>query len=96
MGALQNYKNLNKEFTSDFVSAKTCYGFEGDQKIIEFSGMRSECGLMEKNFLNKIGGWKFLPSTGSEEFELGHRIDAGRGGTRVAGLVSSLKLDPVQ
>lgn len=74
MGALQNYKNLNKEFTSDFVSAKTCYGFEGDQKIIEFSGMRSECGLMEKNFLNKIGGWKFLPSTGSEEFELGHRI----------------------
>ena len=36
--------------------------------------MRSECGLMEKSFLNKIGGWKFLPNTGSEEFELGHRI----------------------
>jgi len=74
MGAVQNYKNLNKEFTSDFVSAKTCYGFEGDKEIIEFSGMRSECGLMEKSFLNKIGGWKFLPNTGSEEFELGHRI----------------------
>ena len=38
--------------------------------------MRSECGLMEKDFLNQIGGWKFLPNTGSEEFELGHRITA--------------------
>ena len=64
------------EFTSDFVAAKTCYGFEGEQEIIEFSGMRSECGLMEKDFLNLIGGWKFLPNTGSEEFELGHRITA--------------------
>ena len=76
MGAVQNYKNLNKEFTSDFVSAKTCYGFESNAEIIEFSGMRSECGLMEKDFLNQIGGWKFLPNTGSEEFELGHRITA--------------------
>ena len=76
MGAVQNYKNLNNEFTSDFVSAKTCYGFESNAEIIEFSGMRSECGLIEKDFLNQIGGWKFLPSTGSEEFELGHRITA--------------------
>ena len=76
IGAVQNYKNLNNEFTSDFVAAKTCYGFEGEQEIIEFSGMRSECGLMEKDFLNLIGGWKFLPNTGSEEFELGHRITA--------------------
>jgi len=76
MGAVQNYRNLNDEFTSDFVAAKTCYGFEGHQEIIVFSGMRSECGLMEKDFLNLIGGWKFLPNTGSEEFELGHRIIA--------------------
>ena len=76
IGPIQSYKNLNDEFTSDFVSAKTCYGFEGDQKIIEFSGMRSECCIMEKDFLNLIGGWKFFPSAGGEEFELGHRIIA--------------------
>ena len=76
IGPVQNYKNLNDEFTSDFVSAKTCYGFEDTQEIIEFSGMRSECCIMEKKFLNLIGGWKFFPSAGGEEFELGHRIIA--------------------
>ena len=76
IGPVQKYKNLNDEFTSDFVSAKTCYGFEDDQEIVEFSGMRSECCIMEKNFLNLIGGWKFFPSAGGEEFELGHRIIA--------------------
>ena len=76
IGPVQNYKNLNDEFTSDFVSAKTCYGFEDTQEIVEFSGMRSECCIMEKNFLNLIGGWKFFPSAGGEEFELGHRIIA--------------------
>ena len=76
IGPVQNYKNLSDEFTSDFVSAKTCYGFEGDQKIFKFSGMRSECCIMEKDFLNLIGGWKFFPSAGGEEFELGHRIIA--------------------
>ena len=74
IGPVQNYKNLNDEITSDFVSAKTCYGFEEAHEIIEFSGMRSECCIMEKNFLNLIGGWKFFPSAGGEEFELGHRI----------------------
>ena len=76
IGPVQNYKNLSDEFTSDFVSAKTCYGFEGDQEIFKFSGMRSECCIMEKDFLNLIGGWKFFPSAGGEEFELGHRIIA--------------------
>ena len=76
IGPVQNYKNLNDEFTSDFVSAKTCYGFEGDQKIVEFSGIRSECCIMEKDFLNLVGGWKYFPSAGGEEFELGHRIIA--------------------
>ena len=74
IGPVQKYKNLNDEVTSDFVAAKTCYGFEGIEKQIEFSGMRSECCLMEKNFLNLIGGWKFFPNAGGEEFELGHRI----------------------
>ena len=76
IGPVQSYKNLNDEFTSDFVAAKSCYGFEENKEIFEFSGMRSECCVMEKNFLNLIGGWKFFPSAGGEEFELGHRIIA--------------------
>jgi hypothetical protein len=74
LGPVQNYKNLNNEFSSDFVAAKTCYGFEDVENEVEFSGMRSECCFMEKNFLKLIGGWKFFPSAGGEEFELGHRI----------------------
>ena len=76
VGPVQNYKNLNDEFTSDFVAAKTCYGFEDVENEVEFSGMRSECCFMKKDFLNFIGGWKFFPSAGGEEFELGHRIIA--------------------
>ena len=76
IGPVQNYKNLNDEFTSDFVAAKTCYGFEDVENEVEFSGMRSECCFMKKDFLNFIGGWKFFPSAGGEEFELGHRIIA--------------------
>jgi len=74
IGPVQSYKNLNDEFTSDFVAAKTCYGFEEVVDHIEFSGMRSECCIIEKEFLNFIGGWRFFPSAGGEEFELGHRI----------------------
>ncbi len=74
IGPVQSYNNLNDEFTSDFVAAKTCYGFEDVKNQVEFSVVRSECGLMEKDFINLIGGWKFFPSAGGEEFELGHRI----------------------
>jgi len=74
LGPVQNYINLNNEFSSDFVAAKTCYGFEDVENEVEFSGMRSECCFMKKDFLKLIGGWKFFPSAGGEEFELGHRI----------------------
>ena len=74
IGPVQSYKNLNDEFTSDFVAAKTCYGFEDVKNQVEFSGMRSECCIMKKDFLNLVGGWRFFPSAGGEEFELGHRI----------------------
>lgn len=74
VGPVQSYKNLNHEFTSDFVAAKNCYGFEDVKNEIEFSGMRSECCFMKKSFLKSIGGWKYFPSAGGEEFELGHRI----------------------
>ena len=74
IGASQSYNNLNTDYSSNFVAAKTCYGFEEDKLLYEFSGMRSECGLMEKNFLELIGGWKFFPAAGGEEFDLGHRV----------------------
>lgn len=74
IGPVQSYKNLNEEFTSNFVAAKTCYGFEGKNTEVEFSGIRSECCLIEKKFLKLVGGWKFFPGAGGEEFELGHRI----------------------
>ena len=76
IGPVQNYKILNDEFTSDFVAAKTCYGFEDVENEVEFSGMRSVWCFMQKDFLYSIGGWKFFPSAGGEEFELGHRIIA--------------------
>ncbi len=74
IGPIQNYKNLNKEYTSDFVCAKSCYGYENVKEYVEFSAIRSECCLINKNFLNLVGGWGFFPNAGGEEFDLGHRI----------------------
>ena len=74
LGALQSYENLNSEYTSKFVCAKTCYGFENKPQIIEFSAIHSECCIIDKIFLRNIGGWKFYSKSGGEEFELGHRI----------------------
>ena len=74
IGPVMSYHNLNKAYSSNFVAAKSCYGYDQEDLLIEFSGMRSECGLIEKNFLKSIGGWSFIPGAGGEEFVLGHRI----------------------
>jgi glycosyltransferase involved in cell wall biosynthesis len=74
IGPIQNYINHNKDLTSDFVCSKRCYGFENVKKYLEFSAIRSECCLIKKDFLQSVGGWKFFPNAGIEEFELGHRI----------------------
>ena len=74
IGPLQSLQNLNKDFTSDFVCAKSCYGFEKTEKYIKFSAIRSECCLIDKNFLFTVGGWGYFPNAGGEEFDLGHRI----------------------
>lgn len=74
IGPVMSYLNLNSAYTSNFVAAKTCYGYEQNNSLIEFSGMRSECGLIKKNLLKLAGGWNFFPSAGGEEFVLGHRI----------------------
>ncbi len=74
IGPIQSLKNLNKNFTSDFVCAKSCYGFEKTKKYIKFSAIRSECCLIDKKFLNLVGGWGYFPNAGGEEFDLGHKI----------------------
>ncbi len=74
IGPIQNYKNLNDDFTSDFVCAKSCYGYENVEKYLKFSAIRSECCLIDKNFLKLVGGWRYFPNAGGEEFDLGHRI----------------------
>jgi glycosyltransferase involved in cell wall biosynthesis len=74
LGALQSYKNLNNSYSSKFVCAKSCYGFEDQPDLIEFSAIHSEICIVDKLFLEKIGGWKSFYRSGGEEFELGHRI----------------------
>ena len=74
IGPIQNLINLNKGIMTDFVCAKSCYGYEKVKKFLEFSAIRSECCLIEKNFLNSVGGWKSFSGAGGEEFDLGHRI----------------------
>ena len=76
LGALQSYQNLNKSYSSQFVCAKSCYGFENEPEFIEFSAIHSECCIVNKIFLRKIGGWNYYSKAGGEEFELGHRIVA--------------------
>ena len=76
LGALQSYKNLNNSYSSQFVCAKSCYGFENEPEFIEFSAIHSECCIVNKAFLRKIGGWNYYSKAGGEEFELGHRIVA--------------------
>jgi glycosyltransferase involved in cell wall biosynthesis len=74
LGAWQSYKNLNNEYSSKFVCAKSCYGFEDKPNLFEFSAIHSECCIVSKLFLKKIGGWNYFSKSGGEEFELGHRI----------------------
>ena len=74
VGALQSYNNLNNDYSSKFVCAKSCYGFEDKPDLLEFSAIHSECCIINKFFLRKIGGWNFYKKSGGEEFELGHKI----------------------
>ena len=78
LGAWQSYKNLNNEYSSKFVCAKSCYGFEDKPNLFEFTAIHSECCIVNKLFLKKIGGWNYFSKSGGEEFELGHRIIENR------------------
>ena len=46
IGPIQDYRNFNTDFTSDFVCAKRCYGYENVKKYLKFSAIRSECCLI--------------------------------------------------
>ena len=75
VGGIQKPKNLNNnDWTSNFVCSKSCYGFEKIKKEVEFSVIHSEFNVISKKYLLSIGGWKYFPNAGGEEFELGHRI----------------------
>jgi glycosyltransferase involved in cell wall biosynthesis len=76
VGAIQEVANLNqKEWSSNFVCAKSCYGFEDVDKEKEFSAIQSEFCVIDKMFLKKVGGWKSFRGAGGEEYELGYKIN---------------------
>ena len=75
VGAIQRTKNLTKNnWSSNFVCLKSCYGFEHIKKETKFSVIHSEYCVIKKDYLLKIGGWKYYSNAGGEEFELGDRI----------------------
>lgn len=79
VGAIPNFKNLNKKnFSSDFVFLRSVYGVYDIQKDSFSSNIQSEFCLIKKSFLLSIGSWKAYKKSGGEEFELGYRIDSKR------------------
>ena len=76
VSAIQEIINLNtKDWSSNFVCLKSCYGFENVEKEAEFSVCTSEFCVMTKETLNQVGGWKPLRNAGGEEFDLGYKIN---------------------
>ena len=75
VGAIPEIYNLNhKNWSSNFVCLKSCYGFEDVDKETEVSDIQSEFCVIFKDFLEKLGGWKSFRKAGGEEYELGHKI----------------------
>ena len=76
VSAIQKVINLNtKDWSSNFVCLKSCYGFEHVEKEAEFSACASEFCVMSKEILKQAGGWKSLRNAGGEEFDLGYKIN---------------------
>ena len=76
VSAIQKVINLNtKDWSSNFVCLKSCYGFEHVEKEAEFSACASEFCVMSKEILKQVGGWKSLRNAGGEEFDLGYKIN---------------------
>ena len=76
VSAIQEMVNLNtKDWSSNFVCLKSCYGFENVEKETEFSLCTAEFSVVSKETLNQVGGWKPLRNAGGEEFYLGYKIN---------------------
>ena len=74
--ATQRVVNLNKkDWTSNFVCLKSCYGFESTQTEIEFSVCCSEFCVISKELFNRTGKWTTLRNAGGEEFDMGLKIN---------------------
>ena len=75
VGAIPILPNLNlKQWSSNFVALKSLYGFRDKKNEYSVSEVQSEFFVIYKDFLRKIGGWKFYKNAGGEEYELGYRI----------------------
>ena len=73
--AIQEVSNLNvKNWTSNFVCLKSCYGFENIEKETELSVATPEVCAITKTFFMQLGGYKALRNAGGEEFYLGYKI----------------------
>ena len=76
VSAIQEVSNLNvKNWTSNFVCLKSCYGFENVEKETEFSAATPEFCAISKEFFMRLGGYKPLRNAGGEEFYLGYQIN---------------------
>ena len=76
VSAIQEMVNLNtKDWSSNFVCLKSCYGFENVEKETEFSLCTAEFSVVSKETLNQVGGWKPFRNAGGEEFDLGYKIN---------------------
>ena len=76
VSAIQEMINLNtKDWSSNFVCLKSCYGFENIEKETEFSVCTSEFCVITKKTLYQVGGWKPFRNAGGEEFDLGYKIN---------------------
>ena len=76
VSAIQEISNLNvKNWTSNFVCLKSCYGFENVEKETEFSAATPEFCAISKEFFMRLGGYKPLRNAGGEEFYLGYQIN---------------------
>ena len=76
VGGIPVLPNLNKkDWSSNFVALKSLFGFRDFKHEWEVSEVQSEFFVINKEFLKKIGGWKFFRNAGGEEYELGNRIN---------------------
>ena len=75
VGAIPIGTTLNKNsWSSKFVGLVSSFGFDDVLEKTVTTDAQSEFFIIYKNFLRKIGGWRYYRNAGGEEFELGDRI----------------------